>query len=69
MLTGKKFPQNVWALRMVAEEMLRKTLIGESIRNTSDLMEVLEKHAKVNRTAKLWLDNVIKPVFIMMMFI
>ena len=69
MLSGKKFPQNVQALRMIAEELLAKILRDEHVNSESKLIEVLEEHAKVSRTAKVWLDNVIKPVFIMMLFI
>ena len=59
MLTGKKFPQNMRALRLVAEESLRP----------ESLMEVLELNSKLNRTSKLWLDCFLKPVLIMMMFV
>ena len=39
MLTGKKFPQNVRALRIVTEEVLRD-VIKEAV-NESDLKKVL----------------------------
>ena len=54
---------------MVAEELLAKILRDEQITSETKLMEVLEECAKVNRTAKVWLKNVVKPVFIMMLFI
>ena len=69
MLSGKKFPQNVRALRMVAEELLAKILRDEHVTSESKLMEILEDRAKVSRTAKVWLENLVKPVFIIMMFI
>jgi len=67
MLTGKNFPQNVRALRLVTEEVLRGII--ESVDSHTDLMPLLESKAIRSRTAKLWLDNLIKPVFIMMLFI
>ena len=32
-------------------------------------MDILEQKATKSRTAQVWLDNLIKPVFIMMVFI
>ena len=71
MLSGKKFPQNICMLRMVAEELVRKVLIENNspIRTMSELLSVLEEKATHSRTSKLWLDNLIKPVLIMMLFV
>ena len=67
MLVGKKFPQNVRALRLVTEEVLRPT-IGQL--NTHDeLMNCLEEKATQSSTARLWFENLVKPVFIMMIFV
>jgi hypothetical protein len=68
MLTGKNFPQNTRALRMVAEEVLRGVLTS-SICSDEDLLSHLDSKASSSRTAKLWIDNLIKPVFIMMLFV
>ena len=68
MLTGKKFPQNVRALRMLAEEVLRGVLDCNTLESKEDFMEVLENIAKRSKTAKLWVDMLIKPVFIIMRF-
>ena len=67
MLTGKNFPQNTRALRMVVEELLRPIIAKAETHD--DLMSTLEKEAPKSRTAKLWLDNLIKPVLIMMMYL
>ena len=67
MLIGKKFPQNVRALRLVTEEILREVLLSTS--SYSDLMAELERRSTQSRTTKLWVENLVKPVFIMMAFI
>ena len=67
MLTGKNFPQNTRAPRMITEEILRGTL--ESEESYDDLMFLLEIKAAESRTTNLWVDNLIKPVFIMMLFV
>ena len=69
MLTGKKFPQNIRALRMLAEEVLRGVFDSNTIESKGDLMEVLEDIAKRSRTAKLWVDMLIKPVLLIMSFV
>ena len=38
MLSGKKFPQNVRALRMMAEEVVRGLFMDHHFENTEDLM-------------------------------
>ena len=68
MLTGKNFPQNVRALRMTVETLLRELLI-ENCDTFEELMAILEERASLNRTTKLWLENLIKPVFIMMAYV
>lgn len=70
MLSGKKYPQNIRAMRMVAEELLRDVLERhQEITNFDGLMVVLEDLATKSSTSKLWLDMLVKPVFIMMMFV
>ena len=59
MLSGKKFLQNVRA-HLVTEELLR-AIIADT-----------ESHAHLStesRTGNLWVDNLIKPVIIMMLFV
>ena len=67
MLSGKKFPQNVRALRIFMEEVLSKVL---EKRNThDDLIISLEALAEQSKTTKLWLDCLIRPVLLMMLFV
>ncbi len=69
MLTGKKFPQNVRAIRFVAEELIRGIFERNPLASHEDLMKHLEELACRSKTAKLWIDVVIKPVFIIMQFV
>ena len=68
MLTGKKYPQNVRALRMLAEEVLRpliENVEGETISVTDMLCAVASK----SKTTKLWADILVNGVLLMMMFV
>ena len=67
MLSGKKFPQNVRAMRLVVEELLRGTMNDDNVTTMDELLSRLEKAASVSKTSKLWVDCFIKPVFIMML--
>ena len=67
MLTGKNFPQNTRALRMVVEELLRPIIAQAE--SHDDLMSTLENEATKSRTTKLWLENLIKPVLLMMIYL
>ena len=69
MMEGKKYPQNVRALRMLAEEILRPILIKRlDISNMEELETVLEELSAKSKTCKLWIDLVIKPAFIIMLY-
>ena len=67
LLSGKNFPQNVRALRLVVEELLRS--ISEQIESYDEMLSILEERARVSRTAKLWVNWLVQPVLIMMLFI
>ena len=69
LLSGKKFPQNVRALRLVMEEILRDILLTHKVDSLSQLMTILESLSSQSRTTKLWVDCLIKPMFIVMKFI
>ena len=69
MLSGKKFPQNIRAMRLVLEEMLRSIMSDSSISTMEELLTRLDHAASASNTSKLWVDCFIKPVFIMMMHI
>ena len=45
MLSEKKFPQNVHALRMLVEEVLHCIIEGHKFRGMEDLMEFLEERS------------------------
>ena len=67
MLTGKNFPQNTRALRMAAEELLQPTI--SRVESHEGLMSILEKEAAKSRTAKVWVEDLIIPVLIMMIYV
>ena len=69
MLTGIKFPQNVRALRMVAEEALREIIQDKPLHCSGDLMQILETEASKSQTTKLWVDVLIKYVLLTMIFV
>jgi hypothetical protein len=43
--------------------------VTQDIDSHAELMDVLEDRANESRTAKLWVDCLIKPVLLMMMFV
>ncbi|KAK5922319.1 hypothetical protein CgunFtcFv8_019592 [Champsocephalus gunnari] len=69
MLIGKKFPENVRVLRMLVEELLEPVFEKHELERMDDLMKILEDAASKNRTTKLWVDCLIKPVFTIMQYI
>ena len=66
MLSAKKFPQNVRALRLMAEEVVRGLFTDHHFENTEDLMKALDQIASESRTVKLWVKILVKPVLLMM---
>ena len=67
MLSGKKYPQNVRAFRLLAEELLRK-----HIRETDayeDLDTMMTDVSNQSKTSKLWVDCFLRPVLLMMAFV
>ncbi|KAJ8018705.1 hypothetical protein HOLleu_43161 [Holothuria leucospilota] len=56
MLTGKKFPMNMRAMRMLVEELLRDIVGQGQLKCHDDLMAVLDDLADRSRTAKTWVD-------------
>ena len=69
MMKDKNYPQNTRALRIVVEELLRNFDADEKFASYSELMEELETQANQSRTTRLWLDNLIKPVLIIMLHV
>ena len=64
---SKYFPQNMRALRMVVEELLRPYITN--IYSAEELNKFLEDVSKMSKTAKLWVENLIKPVQLIMLFV
>ena len=69
MLSGKKFPQNVRALRMMAEEVVRGLFMDHHFENTEDPTKALDQIARQSRTVKLWVEILVKPVLLMMTYV
>ncbi len=63
MLTGKKYPQNVRALRLLVEELLRPLFDKFEFECQADLLKALDEVSSRSRTARLWVDCLIRPVF------
>ena len=64
-MSGKKYPQNIRALRLLVEELLRTIFEDETvvITNMDELEIELEQRATQSRTTRLWVDMIIRPVF------
>ena len=69
MLTGKKYPQNVRAFRILVEELLRPLYTKHQMNCMDDLQQVLNDASRKSRTAKLWIDCLIRPGLLIMKFI
>ena len=69
MLTDKKFPQNVRAMRLVSEELLRNIINRGDVLSMEDLLAHLDAAARKSKTSKLWVYCFIKPVFLMMLYV
>ena len=69
MLTGKTYPDNVRALRMLVEEIIRPLFPTQNLGCMADLLQALDDAASHSRTAKLWVNCHIKPVFTIMKYI
>ena len=70
MLEGKKYPQNVRAIRLLAEELLRPILLKHpDITTMEELEAVLDELSAKSKTSKVWIDLTIKPAFIVILYI
>ena len=54
---------------MVAEEALHGIIQDKPLHCSGDLMQILETEASKSQTTKLWVDVLIKPVLLTMMFV
>ena len=68
MLSGKKYPQNARAFRMLVEEIIRPVFAKHHLECTSDLLQPLDDSASHSRITKLGMDCLIKPVFVILRF-
>ncbi|PIK51925.1 hypothetical protein BSL78_11180 [Apostichopus japonicus] len=69
MLIGKKFPQNIRALRMLVEELLRPLFGKHNFQKMDDLLKELNALSARSKTSQLWVDCLIKPVFTILRYI
>ena len=69
MMSGKKYPQNVRALRILVEELLRPKLLNAEDCTMAELIDYLMTLSKQSKTARLWVECLIDQVFIMMAFV
>ena len=69
MLKGKKYPENVRALRMLTEEVLRPILNSNELDTMESLVGLLHDLSTQSMTANLWVDCLIWPVFHMLKYI
>ncbi len=60
MLTGKNFPQNTRALRIVVGQVLHQAQC--EVNTFDELMQELKARASKSRTEKHWVENLILPV-------
>ena len=67
MMTGKKFPMNIRALRFAVMELLKGFI--DDIYSYEDLEKRMEYLAQNSMIAEYWINNLIRPVFLMMLFV
>ena len=67
MFSGKFFPQNRRALRMVLEEVIRASSIESG--TYEELVQTFDDSAKQSCTSKLWADCFSKPVLLCLSFV
>ena len=67
MLSGKNFPSNIRALRLLVEEILRGHITN--LESYQEMMDVNHDVSSRSRTAKHWVENLIEPVFLLMTFV
>lgn len=67
MLTGKSYPHNFRALRLLTEVLLEDVV--KKVNSYEELMTQLDELATKSNTAKLWVNVMIKGILILMKFI
>ena len=66
MLSGKLYPSNFRALRLLVEVLLQDVL--KEIDNDADFMKALDDLSTKSATTAAWVKNLIHPVLLMMLF-
>ena len=70
LLSGKKFPQNVRALRLLTEELLRPVFeMHPEMQSLEDMRRILDDMCTGSRTARLWVTVVVYPMLTILKFI
>ena len=54
---------------MVVEEFLQPLLLDQDVQSTAQLKAQLQQYRAMSRTAKQWVDCLIQPIFIMLLFV
>ena len=67
MLVGKKFPMNMRALRVVVFELLRGFL--NDVESYEEMKERLLELCEKSKLAEHWIQNLVLPVLLMMVFV
>ena len=67
MMTGKKFPMNMRALRFVVIELLKGFI--DDVYYFEDLEKRMKFLAQKSMIAEHWINNLIRPVLLMMLFV
>ena len=68
-LSGKKFPQNVRAVRMLVEELCRCLFGKNSFHNMDDMLQEVDAISVESKTSQRWVDSLIKPIFAILKYI
>ena len=67
MMSGKKFPMNIRALRFAVMELLKGFI--DDVYSYEDLEKRMEYLAQKSMIAEHWINNLIRAVFLMMLFV
>ena len=65
----KYYQQNICALRELVEEFMCQLFFRVELTKYEDMNLLLERSSELSRTSKLWVDCLINPLFIMMMYV
>lgn len=51
------------------KELLRDNINNEDVKNYNDMILYLQNISETSRTAKLWVENFVQPLFLIMQFV